>query len=84
MNNLSEVFREIDQLLEEMISQQREKVYGVACEINPRLTRDDVLDAPGFPELASNPKFNYEDGILAGLISAQIALRANIYARYRL
>ena len=31
-----------------------------------------------FPELVSDPRFTYEDGILAGLISAQIALRALI------
>lgn len=80
---MDDIFQEIDQLLEEMIFQQREKVYQTACEINPRLTRDDVLDAPGFSELASSPKFNYEDGILSGLISVQIALRANIYAKHR-
>jgi hypothetical protein len=75
---LNELFQAMDLLLEQMISQQREKVYQVAQEINPRLTWDDILDPPGFPELASNPRFNYEDGILAGLISVQMALRANI------
>jgi hypothetical protein len=73
---MDEIFREIDRLLEEMISQQREKVYEVAHEINPRLTQDDILDPSGFSELASNPRFNYEDGILAGLMSAQTAFRA--------
>jgi len=31
-----------------------------------------------FPELKAHPTFDYEDGILAGLISAQIALRAEL------
>ena len=61
--------------LDEAIAQQRAKVLALARRINPRLTDDDILSPMDFPELASDPQFNYEDGILAGLISAQAVLR---------
>ncbi len=62
--------------LEEAIVHQRAKVLAVANRINPRLTPDDVLSPGDFPELANDPLFNYEEGILAGLISAQVLRHA--------
>ncbi len=62
--------------LGEAIAQQRAKVLALARRINPRLTGDDVLSPADFPELAGSPAFNFEDGVLAGLISAQAILRA--------
>jgi len=62
--------------LDAAIFQQRAKLLTLARRINPRLTDDDVLSPADFPELARDPQFNYEDGILAGLISAQAVLRA--------
>jgi len=69
---------DLDALFDEMIAQQRDKVLRIARELNPRLTPDDVLSPQDFPELAADPRFAYEDGILAGLISAQIAVRARL------
>jgi hypothetical protein len=63
-------------LLQQMIDQQRDKLCALARSINPRLTAEDLLQPHDRPELARDPIFNYEDGILAGLISAQTALRA--------
>ena len=68
---------EIDALLSEMIVQQRAKVLRIAREIDPRLTDDDVLSPMDFPALSGDARFNYEDGLLAGLLSAQIAARAH-------
>ncbi len=62
--------------LDQAIVQQRAKLLALARRINPRLTEDDVLSPADFPELSRDPQFNYEDGILAGLISAQAVLRA--------
>ena len=59
-----------------MIEQQRAKVLAVARALNPRVTTDDILSPMDLPELADDPRFNYEDGLLAGLLSARIALRA--------
>lgn len=63
--------------LEEMIAQQRGKLLKLANRINPRLTLDDIAQPHDWPELARDPQFQFEDGILAGLIAAQIALRAS-------
>ena len=57
--------------LDEAITHQRAKLLAVANRINPRLTPDDVLSPGDFPELTNDPLFNYEEGLLAGLISAR-------------
>lgn len=67
-----------DQLLNGMIQQQREKVLRLAREAIPHISPEDVMNPNDFPELKAHPSFDYEDGILAGLISAQIALRAEL------
>ena len=72
---------QIETLLEQMIAQQRAKVLGVARSLNGRLTEDDILSPHDFPELAESARFNYEDGLLAGLLSAQIAMRARLRER---
>jgi len=66
----------METLLEQMIVQQRGKVLAIARSPNARLTEDDILSPQDFPELAESARFNYEDGLLAGLLSAQIAIRA--------
>jgi hypothetical protein len=68
---------EVDQLLEQMITQQRAKVMRLAGEAVPDITFDDVLNPHDFPELKAHPTFEYEDGILAGYISSQMAIRAH-------
>ena len=65
-----------DPELEQAIEHQRAKLLALATRINPRLTSDDVLSPADFPELAQDPQFNYEDGILAGLLSAKAILSA--------
>lgn len=66
----------IDSLLTEMTDQQRAKVLATASDLDSRLTLDDILSPQDFEVLAADPRFNYEDGLLAGLLSAQIAVRA--------
>lgn len=68
---------ELEALFEEMIRHQRAKVLAVARTLNPHFTSDDVLSPDDFPELRSDPRFAWEDGLLAGLLSAQMAVRAS-------
>jgi hypothetical protein len=68
--------KEIAQVLAELIAQQEAKLRDYAGRINPRLTADDLLQPHDFPELARDPGFNYEDGVLTGLRSVEAALRA--------
>jgi hypothetical protein len=67
---------EIDRLLDQMIDGQRTKVLATARVKFPSLTSDDVQTPEAWPELYADGPFNYEDGILNGLLSAQMAVRA--------
>jgi hypothetical protein len=67
-----------DALFDKMIAQQRQKVLRLAREAVPNLGPEDVLNPHDHPELKAHPTFEYEDGILAGLVSAHIALRAEL------
>jgi len=63
-------------VLADLIAQQEKRVAACAARIDPRLTADDLLQPHDFPMLAGDAAFNYEDGVLAGLRSAEAALRA--------
>ena len=65
----------ITQMLEEMVEHQQVKVLNVARGIIPDATPEDIRNPQDFPELSSDSLFNYEDGILTGYLSLQIALR---------
>lgn len=65
-------------LLDTMIEGQRSKVLATARRFVPHLTGDDIMNPQDFRELDAAPEFHYEDGILAGLIAAQIAIRARL------
>jgi hypothetical protein len=67
---------ELDRLFDELIAHQRRRVLEFARRLNPRITDDDVLSPIDMPELARDPEWNYEDGLLAGYLSAQMAVRA--------
>lgn len=64
-----------DMILEVIIQHQREKVLKLAQRLSPGVTQEDIRNPQDFPKLLSDPDFNFEDGILAGLLSAQMALR---------
>jgi hypothetical protein len=61
--------------LEAMIVQQRAHCLELARRLRPGLTADDITQPHDFPELSTNWHWNYEDGLLAGLLAAQLTLR---------
>lgn len=65
------------ELFEEMIGQQRNKILLCAQRLVPHITQDDLLQPNDFPELELNPYFRYEEGVLEGLLTAQMAIRAS-------
>jgi hypothetical protein len=67
---------EVERLLAEMIDMQDAKVLALARRIVPHVTPEDTRNPHDFPALVESAEFNYEDGILAGLRSAQVAVRA--------
>jgi hypothetical protein len=70
-------FKQIDTTLEELIQLQRKKLAKLAAELGVKVTAEDILNPHDFPELIRSARFNFEDGVLAGLISAQMAVRRN-------
>jgi len=74
-------FHAAEALLEEMITQQRAKVLRLAREAVPNIGPEDVLNPHDFPELRAHPAFEFEDGLLSGLVAAQVALRAEYRRR---
>ena len=69
---------ELEALFDELINHQRKKVFLEARRLDPRLTEDDIQQPHDFPAIAQNPEWNYEDGILAGYLAAQMAVRAKM------
>ena len=65
-------------LLEQMIGQQEAKVLELGRKWVPFATSEDLRNAEDFKILKDKPIFHFEDGILAGLIAANTALKAEI------
>jgi hypothetical protein len=66
---------EIERILREMVALQESKVLALARRLKPGLTAEDLRNAHDHPEL-DDPDLQFEDGMLAGLLAAQTALRA--------
>lgn len=72
-----------EKLWEELIAQQDRKLLKLAQELRPNVTWDDLLQPQDMPEIANDPQFNYEDGLLAGIKAARIAFRARVLGPLR-
>ena len=68
----------IDRVMLEMIAQQESKVLKMARAIHPGLTPEDIRNPNDIPDLMASGEWNFEDGILAGLKSAHVAIRARL------
>lgn len=71
----------LERLFDSMIDQQRKKVLRLAREAVPTISPEDVLNPHDFPDLKTHPTFEFEDGILSGLVSAKVAVRAEFKQR---
>jgi hypothetical protein len=78
MDSEKSIELQLETLFEEMITHQQNKVLQTARARLPHLTGDDVLNPHDFPELMMDPIFNYEEGLAAGLMAAQFAVRARV------
>jgi hypothetical protein len=66
---------DIDKVLGEMIESQQKALLKCGQRIVPFLTMDDILQPNDFSELENHPFFRYEEGVLAGFLSIQMALK---------
>ncbi|MCB1213271.1 MAG: hypothetical protein KDK40_03135 [Chlamydiia bacterium] len=65
----------MEMILDELVEGQKKKLMAVASQIVPKITMDDLLQPNDYPELETNGVFRYEEGLLAGIESARMALR---------
>jgi hypothetical protein len=80
---LDEVFLQLEDLFDEMVNQQKGRLVALARSLDPSLSGDDLLSPDDFPAIARDPRFNFEDGVLSGLLSARTAVRARVLAPRR-
>jgi hypothetical protein len=73
-------WEELDAILGTMEELQAGKVIDLARRLKPGLTLEDIRNPHDFPEL-DDPDWHYEDGVLTGIQSVRIALRAQANAR---
>lgn len=69
-------WEKIEHLLQELAQQQHETLLNCGRRFIPKLTTDDVLQPNDFSELEQNPLFRYDEGMLAGIQTVHMALRA--------
>jgi hypothetical protein len=69
------LWEEIDRAIHAIEDNQVRKVVDLARRILPGLTPEDIRNPHDFPDL-DDPDWQYEDGLLAGIQSVRVALRA--------
>jgi len=69
-------WNEIERLLEGLIAQQHARAWACGKRVCPTLTEEDMLQPNDYPELEHHPHFRYEEGVIEGLRTALMALRA--------
>lgn len=66
----------LDAAVTEMVEGQKAQLLRLGRRFVPTLTPEDMLQPNDYPELETHSEFRYEEGVLAGLLSVQTALRA--------
>lgn len=76
MKNITEEIAE-ETLLDELIIAQKLLLLTCGRRFIASLTPEDMLQPNDYEELENSAIFRYEEGVLAGLQTAQMALRAH-------
>jgi hypothetical protein len=76
MNEENHSWQAIEQTIEEIIEGQKATLLHCGRRLVPDLTPDDILQPNDFIELENHPYFRYEEGVLAGAQTIQMALWA--------
>lgn len=66
----------IEETIDEIVARQEKVLFDCGRRLVPTLTAEDILQPYDYPELENNPHFRYEEGVLAGLMTVQAAMRA--------
>lgn len=76
MTQTNPSWEEIDLLLKELVQFHQAQLLKYGRRIIPYLTPEDLLQPNDYQELEFNPYFRYEEGLLAGVQTVQMALWA--------
>lgn len=76
MTNEEFSWEKIEILLKELVQFHQNQLLKSGRRIIPHLTPEDLLQPNDFQELEFNPLFRYEEGVLAGIQTVQMALQA--------
>lgn len=69
------MWEDVERVLDEMTRAQEQKLLALARRLVPHVTPEDLRNPHDFAPLLESAEFNFEDGILAGLLSAAAAVR---------
>lgn len=69
----------VDKLIETIVKSQQQDLLRLGRRIIPTLTTEDMLQPNDYPILENHPEFRYEEGVLSGIQTIQMALRALYY-----
>lgn len=69
-------WNDLEKLIQDLVENQKKQLLSCGKRLVPDLTSDDILQPNDFPELENHPHFRYEEGVLAGLQTFEMALRA--------
>jgi len=66
----------IESILEAIACRHKNDLLVLGRRIVPSLTPEDILQPNDYPALENHHEFRYAEGVLAGIESVQMALRA--------
>ncbi len=73
---IEEIWEQIERLTEEIKDSQHLRLLQCGQRLIPHLTDEDLLQPNDFPLLENHPYFRYEEGVLAGIQTLQMAIWA--------
>jgi len=72
----NELWEIIEKAVNEITDHQRKELLRCGRRLIPNLTTEDILQPNDYIELENNPHFRFEEGVLAGVQTLQMALLA--------
>lgn len=76
MTETTPSWEEIDQLLKELVQFHQAQLLKSGQRLIPHITMEDLLQPNDYPELEHHPYFRYDEGVLSGIQTVQMALWA--------
>lgn len=72
----NDLWNRIEETVNQIAEQQRKELLKCGRRLIPNLTTEDILQPNDYNQLENNPHFRFEEGVLAGVQTLQMALLA--------